>query len=284
MNRRAQEQVIGPAAGVILFAVSAAIIIIVVVTALSGFQGSFESTICKFNAWMRAATLGNPLFESLLDGVGYLTGGFGGLTATSIAIPLICSPATELPEQDIPYEIGDVIYKLAEESVNCWDQFGLGKWDPLVLSPQGQTFVCFEQTITIQCTADDIKEAWGDALPSEVSSIIDGVCPVPESCALTPNIFNAYLRTNYYSYTGYEKTYANILPEGSPEMYREFGSEYPVCDGSPHTYYVALYFVDSFAFFRGSIGVPLICKNILGSDLDTDRLVLCFQPTIGGGS
>lgn len=53
-------------AGIILFVVSAFIIIALLGKSLLGIQGSFENTICKFNAFMRASTIGSPLFQIVI--------------------------------------------------------------------------------------------------------------------------------------------------------------------------------------------------------------------------
>jgi len=267
------EQVLGPMAGIIIFAVSAALILVFVLGSLSGFQGSFESTICKFNAWMRAATVGNPLFQSLLGGGQFLTGGFGGLAVSSITIPLVCSAAPELPERGDPFTIGEVIFKIAEESVNCWDQFGLGKWDPLVMSAQGQSFTCFQQILTINCDQNSMLDAWGESPTSDVVTAVNEACA--DGCKFNQGLLDKYLADKAYSYTGYEKTYADILPKGAPAIGLSPGV-FPECDGVDHTYYTALYFVDSFAVMSGVVSVPLICINLGPDDLTHDSLYLCF--------
>ncbi len=257
--------------GVILFVATAYLTLQVVIPAMGGFQGSFETTICKFNAWMRASTVGNPLFESLIGASDFITGGFGAQIATSVTVPLVCTEAVKLPSPDDGYySLNVVVDKIVRESVNCWDQFGLGSWDPLVLSSEGQAFTCFKQLLPIKCTPEDITSLWPE-LTSDLQSRISD----PQK--FTADLLHYYLETHSFSFAGLDKTYADVLPEGAPVVEAgSYSTTYFECDNEVHKYYVSLYFIDSFmGGISGVKAIPLSCTTI--TDLGSDSLYMCID-------
>ncbi|MFA5406484.1 MAG: hypothetical protein WC307_03965 [Candidatus Nanoarchaeia archaeon] len=268
------EQIWGSLGMIVLFAVGAYLIIILVSSSLVGFQGGFESTICKFNAWMRAATLGNPLFESLISTSEFFTRGFSGQVISSMGLPLICNKAPILqPKPDNnPYSIGELVAKLTSEAVNCWDQFGLGNWDPLVMTQTGQSFTCYEQVIRISCTEDDLYSLWSTRT-TELESIITPY--------FNQELLDFYMTTHSYSFAGFNKTYDDIMPDGMPVIGHD--ATLINCDGTPRSYYVSLYYIDRFiGGLSGAAAIPLLCESVVMSELKSDALYLCFFEYSGG--
>jgi len=267
------EQIWASLGMIALFVVGAYLIIIVVGSSLVGFQDSFESTICKFNAWMRAATLGNPLFETLISTSEFFTRGASGAVVSSIGLPLVCDKAPILqPKADnVPYSIGELVSKIASESVNCWDQFGLGKWDPLVMAQTGQSFTCYEQVIRVNCTVDDVYGLWSERTQELINLVGEA-----DSVVFTQAILDYYMSTHSYAFTGFNKTYADILPQGMPVIGLSTG-DMILCDGSPRSYYVSVSFHDRFSGgLSGQAAVPLLCETVALSALKSDAIYLCF--------
>ncbi len=263
--------------GIILFVAAAYLTLQVVVPAMSGFQGSFQSTVCKFNAWMRASTVGNPLFESIIGASDFITGGMGGQIVSSVSVPLVCVKSPPLPSQD-SYPLKQVVEKISRESVNCWDQFGLGKWDPLVLSPGGQSFTCYEQILPVKCNVNDIYSLW-DEKTSDLVEIVSS-----SGGNFSSAVFYYYLQTHSLNYAGITKTYADMLPDGAPVIKENsFSTDHFVCNGKVHNYQVSIYFVDKFmGSIRGSLGVPLLCAYVNIADLGGDTVYMCIMEVKNG--
>jgi hypothetical protein len=264
--------------GVILFVVAAFLTLQIVLPVISDFQTSFEATICKFNAWTRSNTIGNPMVQSLISASDMVTGGFGGQIASSMSVPLICSKAKPLPRQSEPYTIKAVVDKLAYESINCWDQFGRGAWDPLVLSQEGQSFTCYEQSLTIKCLSADLIDLW-DFRTSDVQRVIS-----ESSGNFTQEVFHYYLSTNSLkAYGGGSMTYASVLPNRAPVFGKAFGSGSITCDDTQRDYLVSIHFIDVFTGgLRGQQTIPLVCESINTNELGSDTLYLCITEYRGG--
>lgn len=261
-------------AEIILFMAVAWILISIMGPLLIGVQGSFEASICKFNAWMRTNTVGNPLMQSVLSGSDTITGGFAGNVASSMTIPLVCKKAPALLYGGDTPKINDLIKKLIDESVNCWDQFGLGKWDPLMLSNEGQIFTCYEQVMDINCTTSDIASLW-NTQTSETQALSN-------AGMINQALINYYMTTTEFDYIGFRKTYRDILTSGPTIGTAGYASQQIICDGNKRKYQLSLYFVDVFSVYKTPQVLPLLCQSLTSSELRSDSIYLCIFEYTGG--
>jgi len=261
-------------AEIILFMAVAWILISIMGPLLIGVQGSFEATICKFNAWMRTNTVGNPLMQSVLSGSDTITGGFAGNVASSMTIPLVCKKAPPLNYRGDTPVISELVTKIIDESVNCWDQFGLGKWDPLMLSNEGQIFTCYEQVMDINCTTSDIASLWPESTSETLALASTG--------AIGQAVINYYMTSTEFDYIGFRKTYRDILPSGPIIGTASYASQQITCDGTMRKYQISLYFVDVFSVYKTPQVLPLLCQSLTASELRSDSIYLCIFEYTGG--
>jgi len=272
--RRSQELGWSSIAYVFLFVIGALILLTFLFRNLPEMQGAFSDTICKMNAWMRASTIGSPLMQSLLSVGGFFAGGFGSVSALSMNMPLACEPGQPI-NKPFPVGLSDVLDKIGTESVRCWDNFGGGYWDPLVFYSQGQFFKCYEELITVSCTESDAR-----ALVYDEQTFNEGYLPTNAS-PLDRAFMNYYYKNHQIGFAGFNKTFSQALPKGFP-YYEVSDYDKILCDGEEHTYFVGLYFVDSFhGTLSGASFVPLICTTIDISSVGSDLIVLCTQDLTG---
>lgn len=272
--RRAQELGWSSIAYVVIFVVGALLLLTFIFRYVPELQGAFSDTICKMNAWMRASTIGSPLMQSLFGVAGFFTGGFSTFTMSSINIPLACNPGPPI-DVEKPVGLEDLLLKIGTESARCWDNMGAGFWDPLVLYTQGQFFKCYEEVIEFSCTEEDALGLVYD------ETALEGITLPSSETPLTRSFMRYFYSTRQVGLASFNRTFANTLPEGFP-YYRVPSKDEIYCDGETHTYFIGVYFVDSWhSTLEGASFIPLPCTTIEMSQVGGDMIVLCTQDLTG---
>ncbi len=266
----------------ILFLIAAFIVILLVYNYFPVLQQGLETSVCKMNVFFRASTIGNPVIQSVITTTTKLIGGFGGVTVSLINIPLACKQGADIDYED--YVTLDVLTKkVMDESVRCWDMFGEGRYDVLVMYQGGNQFTCYEQTLTVKCDSNpDCSEDNKDACPEWIKRMypmtywqryneltkIDGEIVVDQA------FFSKYANTHYFKVGDVERSYSEALGHLNPYLGSR-GEGYKIlCDGKKHKFIVGLYFVDK--FFSQAVATPTetLCYTVPASQA-SDMLVLC---------
>ncbi len=278
MNRRGTELGFNSIVMVILFAVVAFIVLSLVFSFYPIITGGLSDSICKINVFFRAATLGNPVVETLLGAVGTLTGGFGGAAVSLMSVPLACYPGPAVDYTD--YVTLDVLTrKVMDESIRCWDVFGEGRWDPLVMYEGGNQFTCFEQTIDLKCDSlsDGVYPQWIKNMYEEYEDIYDSLTESGGSIIIDQVFLNRYADTHFYSIGDIQKRYSDLLGAENPFLgFRGILGYNMICDGKKRKYVVGLYYIDQFfqAISRVKTSTETLCYTVSAS-ASADQLILC---------